>query len=89
MAALLASHAASEPAVVAANTTPVFTTASNTVRRVVFDTAIAGQHEAPRFATDVHGVARSQLLRTQGYDAVALAMFQAKLHKLAGAPLTP
>lgn len=68
-----------------ADVRPVFSTVDKTVQQVVFDAAVAGKHEAPVFSSDVHGIVRSQQLRTVGYNSDAMASFQAKLQSLVGA----
>ncbi|KAM3513996.1 hypothetical protein MY11210_002313 [Beauveria gryllotalpidicola] len=67
-------------------TTPVFATAGEAVQKVVFEAAVAGAHETPRFATDVHGIVRAQHLRAGSYGPAATAMFEKKLRSLVGEP---
>ncbi|KAM3508144.1 hypothetical protein MY10362_001349 [Beauveria mimosiformis] len=67
-------------------TTTAFATVGEAVQKVVFEAAVVGTHETPRFATDVHGIVRAQHLRAGGYGPAATAMFEKKLRSLVGEP---
>ncbi|KAJ6781519.1 hypothetical protein PWT90_11248 [Aphanocladium album] len=71
---------------VKADETPVYANASDVVQKVVLEAAVAGKHETPEFATNVHGIVRSQQLRVGSYGPGAAATFQKKLQSLVGAP---
>ncbi|KAM4058492.1 hypothetical protein HRG_006543 [Hirsutella rhossiliensis] len=66
--------------------------ADETVRQVIVDRAIVGQHEAPQYATDPIGLARSWHLRAETYSQNDVDQFEKKLQSLlskagkAGAP---
>ena len=65
---------------------PIITSAEESVREAIVDAAVAGKHEAPAFATDMHSIVRSLQLRSVSYKAKDMAAFMAKLEKLAGPP---
>ncbi|KAK3177621.1 hypothetical protein K4F52_009623 [Lecanicillium sp. MT-2017a] len=67
-------------------TQPIITGAEESLRQVVLDSAVAGKHEAPAFATDLHSIVRSLQLRSGSYKAKDMSAFMAKLEKLAGPP---
>ncbi|KAM3564076.1 hypothetical protein ARSEF4850_002015 [Beauveria asiatica] len=67
-------------------TTTAFATVGEAVQKVVFEAAVVGAHETPRFATDVHGIVRAQHLRAGSYGPAATAMFEKKLRSLVGEP---
>ncbi|KAF4504274.1 hypothetical protein G6O67_008446 [Ophiocordyceps sinensis] len=56
--------------------------ADETVRQVIVDKAIAGHHEAPQYATDPVGLARSWHLRAETYAPTDVDKFEKKLQSL-------
>lgn len=60
----------------------IITDAEESVRRVIIDKALSGQHEKPSFATDALGVTRSWLLRADSYTPQAREMFEKKVKSL-------
>lgn len=61
---------------------PILQPASEAVRQVIMDEAIAGRHEAPRFGSDPAAVAHAWLLRSETYSPGDRDKFEAKLQSL-------
>lgn len=62
--------------------TPIISDAEESIRQVIMQRAINGQHETPKFATDPVGVARSWHLRAETYRTQDVNSFEAKVASL-------
>lgn len=63
-------------------TEPKISSAEESIRKVIVDKAIKGEHEAPKFAGDAVSVARSWHLRAETYTTQDVNKFEKKLAAL-------
>ena len=64
------------------STGPIITDTEESIRQVITQRAIQGQHETPKFASDPVGVSRSWHLRSETYSTNDVNSFQTKLTSL-------
>lgn len=71
-----------EPAAVERNNEPIIKDVEESIKRVVLDQAVAGQHESPKAAIDALSISRNWHLRSETWGQKETDAFEAKLTSL-------